>query len=260
MWISLQKQKGSSRSNVYTAIPLALAVLIIGVFAVNKKMVANKDMLTHKWDSKYVAREMGVLYYHYNDLKEYLTDEFSKLAISLEEVQEILDDVPNQVKSDNYGIAKDSNLIVIQVEALQDFIINVEIIGKFMNVKVNTVTINNIYNKIPLIINTPHNLVQGLYENTIGQINMLPMILDLLGIESNYMLGANTLIEELVPVVFRNGNIIYSNYFYDKNEDKVYNTETYEEVSKDSISDVIEEGLKKLQLSDSILKYDIFGK
>jgi len=38
---------------------------------------------------------MGVLYYHYNDLKEYLFDEFSKLAISEEEAQEILDDVPN---------------------------------------------------------------------------------------------------------------------------------------------------------------------
>jgi hypothetical protein len=74
------------------------------------------------------------------------------------------------------------------------------------------------------------------------------------------MLGANTLVEELVPVVFRNGNIIYSNYFYDKDKDKVYNTETYEEVSKDSINDVIEEGLQKLQLSDSILKYDILGR
>lgn len=135
-----------------------------------------------------------------------------------------------------------------------------DILGKFMNVKVNNVTINNIYNKIPLIINTPYNLVQGVYENAIGQINMLPMILDLLGIESNYMLGANTLVEELVPVVFRNGSIIYSNYFYDKDEDKVYNIENYEEVSKDSISDVIEEGLQKLKLSDSILKYDIFGK
>lgn len=123
-----------------------------------------------------------------------------------------------------------------------------------MNVKVNNVTINNIYNKIPLIINTPYNLVQRVYENAIGQINMLPMILDLLGIESNYMLGANTLIDEEVPVVFRNGSIIYSNYFYDKDEDKVYNTETYEEVSKNSISDVIEEGLKKLKL------YDIFSK
>lgn len=68
------------------------------------------------------------------------------------------------------------------------------------------------------------------------------------------------IIEDLVPVVFRNGSIIYSNYFYDKDADKVYNTETYEEVSKDSISDVIEEGLQKLQLSDSILKYDILGK
>ena len=469
-----RNKKGSNRSNIYTVIPLALAVLIIGIFAVNKKMVASKDILTHKWDSKYVAREMGVLYYHYNDLKEYLFDEFSKLAISEEEAQEILDDVPNQVKSDNYGIAKDSNLIVIQVEALQDFVINKEIngkeitpnlnklidesmyfnkmygqtaggntvdaefmlnnslypapvgaayftdtfntynalpkllkengypnvvamhgydknfwnrnsayqsfgydkfyssedyngntigwgiedneflaqsletlkelqepffsfivtlsshhpfdmfkdfnefdlgefadtqladyieaihytdkaignfidylkkeglfdtstiviygdhrglrddqndiLGEFMNVKVNNVTINNIYNKIPLIINTPHNLVQGVYENAIGQINILPMILDLLGIENNYMLGANTLIDELVPVVFRNGSIIYSNYFYDKDEDKVYNTETYEEVSKYSISDVIEEGLQKLQLSDSILKYDILGK
>lgn len=103
-----------------------------------------------------------------------------------------------------------------------------DILGKFMNVKVNNVTINNIYNKIPLIINTPHNLVQGVYENAIGQINILPMILDLLGIENNYMLGANTLVDE--------------------------------EVSKDSISDVIEEGLQKLKLSDNILKYDIFGR
>lgn len=63
-----------------------------------------------------------------------------------------------------------------------------------------------------------------------------------------------------MPVTFRNGSIIYSNYFYDKDEDKVYDADTHEEVSKDLIGDIIEDSFKKLQISDSILKYDIFRK
>lgn len=74
------------------------------------------------------------------------------------------------------------------------------------------------------------------------------------------MLGANTLEVTDVPVIFRNGNIIYSIYFYNKEKDKVYNLATHEEVSKDLIGDVIEEGVKKLQVSDNILKYDVFGR
>lgn len=135
-----------------------------------------------------------------------------------------------------------------------------DLLGKFMNVKVDDVTVNNVFNRIPLIIKTPFNLVQGTYEHAIGQINILPMLLDLLGIENEYMLGANTLEITDVPVIFRNGNIIYSIYFYNKEKDKVYNLATHEEVSKDLIGDVIEEGVKKLQVSDNILKYDVFGK
>jgi len=135
-----------------------------------------------------------------------------------------------------------------------------DLLGKFMNVKVDDVTVNNVFNRIPLIIKTPYNLVQGTYEHAIGQINILPMLLDLLGIENEYMLGANTLEITDVPVIFRNGNIIYSIYFYNKEKDKVYNIATHEEVSKDLIGDVIDEGVRKLQVSDNILKYDIWGR
>lgn len=73
-------KKGVKRMKIYISLPIAIIILTVGFLEVNKKIVDNKDILTHKWDNKYVAREMGVLYYHYNDLKEYLTDEFSKLA------------------------------------------------------------------------------------------------------------------------------------------------------------------------------------
>lgn len=138
-------KKDINRMKIYLSLPIVIIILTVGFLEVNKKMADNKDILTHKWDNKYVAREMGVLYYHYNDLKEYLIDEFSKLAISQGEVQETLDNVDKPVKSVYHGIAQDSNLIVIQVEALQDFVINRKVNGKDITPNLNKLINESMY-------------------------------------------------------------------------------------------------------------------
>ena len=84
-------------------------------------------MLINPSQSLAVARVKNTEFFtnHVGDICEIIADNFTKGKMDEEEILEVLDDNNNGVESPKYnGIGQEMNLIVIQLEAMQDFVIN----------------------------------------------------------------------------------------------------------------------------------------
>lgn len=138
---------------VSSAIIMTVACLMFNNFygKVNTSM--------HAYDRNYAARDLSILYYHYYDIKNFLQDEVARKKALTDEETQIVNDYfddknANKVTNPKYnGIAKDRNLIVIQVEALQQFAIektiNDQEITPFLNNLIKeSVYMDNIYNQV----------------------------------------------------------------------------------------------------------------
>lgn len=101
-----------------------MMVIGVGLIFISLK---NTDTSTFPYDNNYIIRHGGVGFYHYYDMKEFIKNNYLiDRKLSKEERVEILNHINGkEVPAQAYrGISKDKNLIVIQVEALQHFIIN----------------------------------------------------------------------------------------------------------------------------------------
>ncbi len=76
---------------------------------------------------------------HVNDVFNALTENIVTEAVPAEEVLDVVEDIaaPNPGSQFN-GIGKDKNLVVIQVEALQNFVINAEYNGQILTPNLNS--------------------------------------------------------------------------------------------------------------------------
>lgn len=82
--------------------------------------------LASMWDRPSVALSIGSLNYHLVDLLAVATERFrgQNEGIGLEEVLGWFQERPRQAAHNHHGIAAGKNLVVIQVEALQAFVLN----------------------------------------------------------------------------------------------------------------------------------------
>lgn len=103
-----------------------LVATVIGVLLINIAL-KNTDTSTFSFDNNYIIRHGGVGYYHYYDVKEFVKNNYLRnKKLTKEEQKDLNEYFSNKVETgDNLkGISKDKNLIIVQVEALQEFIIN----------------------------------------------------------------------------------------------------------------------------------------
>ncbi|QSX06125.1 LTA synthase family protein [Sedimentibacter sp. zth1] len=121
----------------------------------------NVNVSLHAYDRNYAAKDLSILYYHYYDFKTFMDDEIQrKKAVTDEEKETVTSYFKNKnnekIKNPLYnGIAKDRNLIIVQVEALQNFVIektiNDQEITPFLNAMINdkdTIYMDNIYHQV----------------------------------------------------------------------------------------------------------------
>jgi len=104
----------------------AVLVFVIG-FAVFKVAYNNVDTSIFPYDNNYIARYLGINYFHFYDIKRFVKENLlTDRKLSSEERAIINEFFENKNKStDKFrGIAKGKNLILVQVEALQHFVIN----------------------------------------------------------------------------------------------------------------------------------------
>lgn len=104
----------------------AIIVFILGYAAVSYAY-KNADKDSFPYDNNYIIRYLGINYYHYYDAKRFIKENYlTDRTLSTEEKTKIENYFNEKPKTtDNFkGIAKGKNLIIVQVEALQHFVIN----------------------------------------------------------------------------------------------------------------------------------------
>jgi len=108
------------------------AVLVFAVgFAVFKIAYNNVDTTIFPYDNNYVAKYLGINYFHYYDIKRFVKETFLTDRTLSDDERVMIDEFfKNKNESETTttdkfrGIAKGKNLILVQVEALQHFVIN----------------------------------------------------------------------------------------------------------------------------------------
>ncbi len=138
---------GRYKGNNYKRIGMAAAICIIGVIIVNITYFST-DYINFNYDNHYTMRKMGVVYFHYYDIKRYIRDhwlqEKTLSAQDKELIESFYKNKPDAGK-DFHGVAKGKNLIIVQMEAIQDLVINREILGKEITPNMNRLIKDNSY-------------------------------------------------------------------------------------------------------------------
>ncbi|MCC8056709.1 LTA synthase family protein [Cloacibacillus sp.] len=132
----------------------AAAVLSFHIRTYNKKV---PGVLRSMWDRPSVCNNVGALTYHAVDSWNTLTDRAARPKLSASELEEVRDwfgeNLARQRRPQGvFGAAKGKNLIVIQVESLQSFVIGLKVGGREVTPNLNAFAkeaslASNVYNQ-----------------------------------------------------------------------------------------------------------------
>lgn len=159
------------------------------------------------------------------------------------EVEGILDKTIVVIYGDHSGLYQDQKAPLSELLDLDDHYVAWESIQK-----------------VPLWIVLPDSAKKGTISKTGGQVDILATIMDIMGLEHPFTLGESLLIEGPGYAIKRDGSIFTDDYYYNNNEDRLYDLKNYESVE-------ITEPMKKqldlikmdLKVSDLILKKNLFN-
>jgi len=135
---------------------LSIALLAVGsVFSYYGIYLLDKnqpDILTTFYDKSYIAQHIGLINYHAIDAFKFIKEEMQKKPLSDDEKERIklwfkekkalISDSPEY-----HGLGKGKNLMVVQVEALQGFVIGKKINGMEITPNLNGLIEKSIYFK-----------------------------------------------------------------------------------------------------------------
>lgn len=148
------KKDSKSKNKFIPRAVIGLAVLFIGFqltfIPFNKSMENGGAFQFNKLISNMrVYNFTGLLGFHGADIYRYVNDNYlNKTTYSAEEVKDIdqwLTNENNLLSSEYEGIAEGKNIIILQVEALQNFVINQEINGQVITPNLNKLTQEEVY-------------------------------------------------------------------------------------------------------------------
>jgi lipoteichoic acid synthase len=211
----------------------ALTALFIGWFSISQSLFTfyydygGKGILNKMISGETVYKYVGLLGYHYFDARRYTKDYIvNKKGISDERKKEIdqwFKARQSGEVSDSFGAMEGKNLIIVQVEALQDFVldrtINDEEITPFLNdLKDKSLYFENFYHQAgqgrtsdaDLLVNTSlHPLASGsVFSRYSGnKYNTISSILE--------KKGYGTSVHHAFKASFWNRNNVYSSWGYD---------------------------------------------
>jgi phosphoglycerol transferase MdoB-like AlkP superfamily enzyme len=113
--------------------------------------------------------------------------------------------------------------------------------------------------KVPLIITLPDKALQGNINKVGGQIDILPTLVDILGLDHPFLLGNSLLREKGNYAIKRDGSIYFEDYYFDNGRGTLFNIETLEEIAITSeLSAQIEKYKRDLMVSDIIIRKNLF--
>lgn len=123
---------------------LSLLIGFTGFLSIYKRI----DMEAFIYSSNYTAKKLGVIYSHYDNTRMYIKKNIAdNNRLTPKEKSYIEKYFSKRPKTDRKykGIAKEKNLIVVQVEALQQFMINAEVNGKKVTPNLNKLIEESLY-------------------------------------------------------------------------------------------------------------------
>ena len=140
-----RKTEKTIYKNIILKTALILIILILNILVVHKKINGIYDW--RRYNKSLIIQDVSIYYYHYEDAKEYFSSMFIKEEIDEEKLKKIYENNLNEkTKNTEYtGIAKDSNVIILQLESLNEYIIGKTVNGKEITPNLNKFFIENIY-------------------------------------------------------------------------------------------------------------------
>lgn len=129
----------------------SILIIISSTININSFYALAKDqprLLSTMYNKVYVVKNLGTVNYHYLDFYNSLSSSIARRTpVSKEKESEIKTFLQSnsQDTSSLKGIAKGKNLIMIQVEALQGFVINNQVAGQYITPNLNKWAKNSVY-------------------------------------------------------------------------------------------------------------------
>lgn len=125
----------------------AIIIFVVGFLAFQSSyQKSSRDIFPY--DNNYVVKDLGVVYFHYYDTKRYIKENFlTDRKLSEEERAIVSDYFKNKEKGGESlkGVAKGKNLIIVQMEAIQEFLINKKLNGKEITPNLNRFINDSVY-------------------------------------------------------------------------------------------------------------------
>ena len=139
--LACKKLKKTYYHNRILKIVLIVIIIAFNIFYVTRNI--NGIYKDKSYNKSLIVQNASIYYYHYEGAKDYIKSLFSKDEIDEERLQAIYDKYIDgkQGKTQYTGIAKDSNVIILQLESLNEYVI-----GKTVNGKEITPNLNKFYN------------------------------------------------------------------------------------------------------------------
>lgn len=124
---------------------LIVIIAILNIYIVTGNI--NKIYKEKGYNKSLIIQEASIYYYHYEDAKDYLSSIFVKEKIDEEKLKKSYEqNINEKAKSSIYtGTAKNSNVIILQLESLNEYIIGKKVNGKEITPNLNKFFKNNIY-------------------------------------------------------------------------------------------------------------------
>lgn len=147
--IILSVKKGFNVISIKKRIILSILGLAVGI-TMFYSVWSNTNTLWFPYDKNYVSRQLGIVYFHYYDVSSFLQNNvFVNKSLSSKEKSTVSNyfTAKNKVNVSNnfHGIAKNKNLIIVQLEAIQQFVINRKINGKEITPNLNKLVKESVY-------------------------------------------------------------------------------------------------------------------
>jgi lipoteichoic acid synthase len=120
---------------------------LVLVFVLSLVITSAKKYTDLISNDNYTIRKSGVLFYHYSDIKEFISASSKTVPATNEELETVKSFFESRINTDkkSYGLCKGKNLIIVQLEAIESFLINRRVEGKEITPNLNRFLVESLY-------------------------------------------------------------------------------------------------------------------
>lgn len=143
--LAYKKFEKTYYSNKILKIILILIILLLNIFTITNTI--NGIYKEKGYNKSLIVQDASIYYYHYEDAKDYFRSLLGQEEIDEKRFQNAYNKYINVESSvtDYTGIAQDSNVIILQLESLNEYVIGKTVNGKEIMPNLNKFFNDNIY-------------------------------------------------------------------------------------------------------------------